>query len=106
LKFRGAFLTKKQRMLQVRIDEDDYDRLQQLAEETGISMSSLVRDHIGKIRVRNRSDERDRVAMLNRINANLNMIARWVNTHKSAAVSVEVLTHLMAIEREVEALAK
>ena len=39
--------------------------------------------------------------MLNRINANLNMIARWVNTHKSAADAVDVVAHLMALEREI-----
>lgn len=99
-------MAKKQHMLQVRIDEEDYEKLQKLADAAGISMSSLVRDHIGKIRVRNRTDERERVAMLNRINANLNMIARWVNTHKSAAASVEVVTHLMAIEREIGELSR
>ena len=44
--------------------------------------------------------------MLNRINANLNMIARWVNTHRGAADSVEVVSHLMAIERAIKELAK
>jgi hypothetical protein len=44
--------------------------------------------------------------MLNRINANLNMIARWVNTHKGAADAVQAVTHLMVIEREIKELAK
>lgn len=71
-----------------------------------MSMSEVVRDHLGKVKIRNRKDERDRVVMLNRINANLNMIARWVNTHKGAADAVQVVTHLMAIEREIKELAK
>jgi hypothetical protein len=57
------------------------------------------------VRIRNREDERARVAMLNRINANLNMIARWVNTHQGAADAVEVVAHLAAIERAVRELA-
>lgn len=69
-------------------------------------MSELVRDHLAKVKVRNRQDEKERIAMLNRINANLNMIARWVNTHKSAAETVEVVSHLMAIDRAIKELAK
>ncbi|EBV4848736.1 TPA: plasmid mobilization relaxosome protein MobC [Salmonella enterica] len=99
-------MAKKQHMLQVRISDDDYSALQTLAESADISMSALVRDHIGKIYVRNRSDERERIVMLNRINANLNMIARWVNTHKSAASAVEVVSHLVAIERHIQEMAR
>lgn len=69
-------------------------------------MSELVRDHLSKVRVRNRQDEKSRVAMLNRINANLNMIARWVNIHKNAADSVEVVSHLIAIEKAIKELSK
>jgi hypothetical protein len=39
--------------------------------------------------------------MLNRINANLNMIARCVNTWRIGAPAVEAVSHLMAIERAV-----
>lgn len=99
-------MAKKQHMLQVRISDDDYSALQTLAESADISMSALVRDHIGKIHIRNRSDERERIVMLNRINANLNMIARWVNTHKSAASAVEVVSHLVAIERHIQEMAR
>jgi hypothetical protein len=40
---------------------------------------------LGKIQVRHRDDERQRLAILNGLNANLNMIARWVNVHQSKA---------------------
>ncbi|MEI6984174.1 hypothetical protein WCV48_31315, partial [Klebsiella pneumoniae] len=66
----------------------------------------LVRDHLGRVSVRNKDVDRERIAMLNRINANLNMIARWVNTHKSAASSVEVVAHLMDIERHIRELSR
>lgn len=93
-------------MLRVRFSDDEYAELKFLADEAGISMSQLVRDHLGKVRVRNREDEKERVAMLNRINANLNMIARWVNTHKDSADALEVVSHLMVIERYISELAK
>ena len=40
-----------------------------------------------------------------RIGSNLNQIARWVNTHKTAAEAAEIVAHLVAIERELGALA-
>jgi hypothetical protein len=93
-------------MLRVRFSDDEYDRLKSLADNAGVSMSELVRDHLGRVKVRNRDDEKQRIAMLNRINANLNMIARWVNTHKSSADTIEVVSHLMVIERHIDELAK
>lgn len=93
-------------MLRVRFSDAEWQALQDLSESASMTMSEVVRDHLGKVTIRNRKDERDRVAMLNRINANLNMIARWVNTHKGAADAVQVVTHLMVIEREIKELAK
>lgn len=93
-------------MLRVRFSDAEWEALQALSESAGMNMSELVRDHLAKVKVRNRQDEKERIAMLNRINANLNMIARWVNTHKSAAETVEVVSHLMAIDRAIKELAK
>lgn len=99
-------MTTRNNMLRVRFSDAEWQALQDLAESANMTMSEVVRDHLGKVKIRNRKDERDRVVMLNRINANLNMIARWVNTHKGAADAVQVVTHLMAIEREIKELAK
>lgn len=96
---------RREKLLRIRVNDDEYERLQTLANEAGMTPSTLVRDHIGKLRVRNRSDEQQRIAMLNRINANLNMIARWVNTHRGAAETVEVVSHLKAIQQAVEVVA-
>ena len=93
-------------MLRVRFSDAEWEALQALSESAGMNMSELVRDHLAKVKVRNRQDEKERIAMLNRIIANLNMIARWVNTHKSAAETVEVVSHLMAIDRAIKELAK
>ncbi|EME7447837.1 TPA: hypothetical protein RG646_RS22750 [Providencia rettgeri] len=99
-------MTTRNNMLRVRFSDAEWQALQDLSESASMTMSEVVRDHLGKVTIRNRKDERDRVAMLNRINANLNMIARWVNTHKGAADAVQVVTHLMVIEREIKELAK
>ncbi|WP_281279663.1 hypothetical protein [Swingsia samuiensis] len=44
--------------------------------------------------------------MLNRINANLNMIDRWVNTYQDAADTVQVVSHLIAIQRSITEIAE
>ncbi|WP_119963679.1 plasmid mobilization protein [Candidatus Fukatsuia symbiotica] len=61
----------------VRFSGTEWERLQQLSKSAEMSMSEFVRNHLGKVSVRNRNDERKQVAMLNRINANLNMIKYW-----------------------------
>ena len=43
--------------------------------------------------------ERERTRELARLGNNLNQIARWANTHKEAIEAVEVIGHLIAIER-------
>ncbi len=99
-------MPNRENMLRVRFSDLELSELKSLSEQAGMSMSELIRDHLDKLQVRNRQDEKQRVVMLNRINANLNMIARWVNTYRGSADSIEVVTHLLAIERAVKELAK
>ena len=94
-----ARMEKRTERLYIRLTKDELEHAQKLAENAGLTVSELVRDHLGKTTVRNRNDERQRTINLNRINANLNMIARWVNTHKSNADTTQVLVELIAIDR-------
>ena len=48
--------------------------------------------------------ERERTRELARVGNNLNQIARWANTHKGAVEAIEVIGHLIAIERALVAL--
>ena len=95
-------MKKREKTLKVRCSDDEWEVLQVLSNSAGMSMSELVRDHLGKVKVRNRQDEKERTVMLNRINANLNMIARWANTHKSAGESIQVISQLMVIKQEIK----
>jgi len=88
----------------MRLSAEEYAALEAKAEAAGMTMTALLRDHFGKVRIRDRDTERRRVALLNRINANLNMMAKWVNTHKGAADTVTVLAHLVALEAEITRL--
>ena len=99
-------MTTRNHMLRVRFSDAEWEALQVLSNSAGMTMSEMVRDHLGKVTVRNKKDEKERTGMLNRINANLNMIARWVNTYRGAAESVEVVSHLIAIDRSIKDLSK
>lgn len=98
--------TTRDKTLRVRFSDDEFKALQERAAEAGLSMSELVRDHVGQVKIRNRKDEHMRNVTLNRINANLNMIAKWANTHKGAGEAVDVIAHLAALQREIGKLAK
>jgi len=91
-------------VLKVRLSESERDRLAVIARSADKTIADLIRSDSGRLTVRDVRTERERIAMLNRINANLNMIARWVNTHRGAADTVQVLVELAAVERAVREL--
>ncbi|MDE0358980.1 MAG: MobC family plasmid mobilization relaxosome protein, partial [Gammaproteobacteria bacterium] len=71
-------------------------------------LSALVREAMARTRTWTAPAaevERERTKQVARIGNNLNQIARWVNTHKAAIEAVEVIVHLIAIERALRALA-
>lgn len=91
-------------ILRVRFSNDEFENLKKLSDDAGMSMSVLVRDHLEKVKVRDKSEERQRNINLNRINSNLNMIAKWVNTHKELADVIRVTELLISIQRGVTKL--
>jgi len=99
-------MDKRNKNLNIRISDAEYEALSKLSVDANMSISELIRDHIGKVNIRNRNDEKQRTMMLNRINANLNMIARWANTHQKNTDKIEVLAHLVAIEYKIKELIK
>jgi hypothetical protein len=96
--------TPRGRRVWVRFSEDEYQALKARADEAGLTASALIRDHLGKVWVRNRADEARRNELLNRINANLNMIARWVNTYQNALEALAVRRRLMLVEGQIARL--
>ena len=77
------------------------------ARSAGLTLSDLVRRSVGRVRtwtVAHAELERERTRELARLGNNLNQIARWANTHKEVIEAVEVIAHLIAIERTLRAL--
>ena len=78
------------------------------ARSAGLTLSDLVRRSLGRVHtwtVPHAEVERERTREVARIGNNVNQIARWANTHKGAVEAVEVIGHLIDIERALAALA-
>lgn len=95
--------------IEIRCSEKDRAEWKQKAEAAGLTLSDLVRQSLARVRTwtaKDRQIARDRVLQLARIGNNLNQIARWANTHKSAADAAEVIGVLIGIERLLQNLEK
>ena len=78
------------------------------AAAAGASLSALLLQAMARTRTWTApaaAVERERTRQIARIGSNLNQIARWANTHKTVAEAVEVIAHLVTIERAITALA-
>jgi len=77
------------------------------AHAAGLSISELVRQAMNRVRISHVGDRAvqiERTRQIAKIGNNLNQIARWVNRYKTTADTVEVVTHLIAIEQALAAL--
>jgi len=89
----------------IRMTKEEKAALKKKAEAVG-GMSALLRMFAQDVRIRDRETERKRIIMWNRINANLNMIAKHCNFYKSASEAVEIISRLIAIGREAKRLGR
>ena len=93
--------------VKIRASEAERAEWHAKARSAGLTLSDLVRRSVGRVRtwtVAHAEVERERTRELARLGNNLNQIARWANTHKEAIEAVEVIGHLIAIERALAAL--
>jgi hypothetical protein len=86
--------------IKVRLSSSEYARLKAVATSVGKPPAVFLREHFDAVQVRHRDDEHQRNALLNRWNANLNMIAKWVNTYRGYADARHVIRQLRTLERE------
>jgi hypothetical protein len=86
--------------IKVRLSSAEYERLKAVAASAGKPPAVFLREHVDEVRVHHREDEHQRNVLLNRWNANLNMIAKWVNTYREHADVRHVIRQLKTLERE------
>lgn len=89
----------RKNIVTVRLLDSEKDELNRKADAAGLPSAVWLRRRIAKGTIPNVSAMKERTAMLNRWNANLNMIAKWCNTHKGAADAIEVKAELVALHR-------
>ena len=95
-------------MLAARVTPAEHATWQKKA-AAGVSPSELLRRAMAQTRTWTapaRAIERERTRQIARIGNNLNQLARWANTHKSAAEAVTVLANLVSFERSLLAVAR
>ena len=88
--------------IKVRVTGAEQAGWQTKAASTGVSLSELVRSAMNRVKTWtpvNVEIERERNRELAKIGNNLNQIARWANTYKSAADAIEIVSHLRSIEQ-------
>ena len=93
----------------VRVSAAEFAAWKAKAAAAGVPLSDLLRQAMARTRTWTAAAaeaERDRTRQVARIGNNLNQIARWANTHADKADAVEVIAHLVAIEREIAQMAR
>ena len=96
-------MAKAERWERVRATSEEIERWKAMARASGMPLSELVRQSIGRARAWSpdrAAIERDRTLQLARIGSNLNQVARWANARKSAADAVRVTAALVARPRK------
>lgn len=90
----------RERVIKVRVFDDQYLFLKAKAQAAGVTVSELLRDRGDQIVVVNRSDWRRRTYQLAAIGNNLNQLARWANGHP-AGDAHQLMLALLRVERAV-----
>ena len=91
-----------------RVSATEFADTRAKAAAAGVPLSALLRQAMARTRTWTAPAaevERERTRQVARIGNNLNQIAGWANTYKGGVDAVEVVVHLVAIERALAALA-
>ena len=95
-------------MVAARVTPAEHAAWQEKAAAAGVSPSALLREGMARTRTWTApalAVESERIRQIARI-GNLNQLARWVNTHKTAAEAVTVIAHLVSFERSLREVAR
>ncbi len=93
--------------IKIRLSKQEKLAWQEKAARAGISLSTLIREAMGRTRTwtaGDRSSIQEQTRQISRIGNNLNQIAKWANTYKGTAEAIEIIEALMAIEKALNKL--
>ena len=96
-------------MVAARVTPAERAAWREKASAAGVSTSALLREAMARTRTWTApamAVESERVRHIARIGNNLNQLARWANTHRTAAEAVSVIAHLVSFERALREVAR
>ena len=96
-------------MVAARVTPAEQAAWQEKAAAAGVSPSALLREAMARTRTWSApalAIESERIRQIARIGNNLNQLARWANTHKTAAEAITVIAHLVSFERSLRAVVR
>lgn len=105
-------MRKRTELVTLRVTPEEKLAWTALAEADDLTLADLVRSRLGHSDAVGREPKKKRIgrkadpvllANVGRVGSNLNQIARWANSFKSAAEASEVLLALVAIEQLLQA---
>ncbi|HMM40118.1 MAG TPA: plasmid mobilization relaxosome protein MobC [Desulfovibrio sp.] len=88
--------------IKLRVSEEEKAEFEAKAEAAGMTLADLIRYRLLQYRMRKTSVEQESLRLIARAGANLNQVARWVNTYKSEAEAIKVIVYLDAVLRELK----
>ena len=96
-------------MVAARVTPTEHGAWRDKAAAAGVSPSTLLREAMARTRTWTApalAVESEHIRQIARIGSNLNQLARWANTHKTAVEAVTVLAHLVSFERSLLSVAR
>lgn len=100
-------MRKRDHIVKVRVSSDEKTLWETRATAQQMTLADLIRasmnidtvDREPKKKRLTRQADPILLANIGRVGSNLNQLARWANTHKSAAEAAEIMLALVAIEK-------
>jgi hypothetical protein len=99
---------RRDKWVHLKVAESERDAWQSQAADAGLTLADLMRQKMGGAAEVNRDPPRRRrltkaadpalLAILGRLNGNMNSLAKWASTYKSKAEAVPVLAALVAMD--------
>jgi hypothetical protein len=93
--------------IKIRVTNDEKQEIYDKAILAGCTVTDLIRQSLCRVKTWTAKDkevERERIREIRRLGQNLNQVAKWCNSHKSAADAMQVLVLLAVIERNLQKL--
>ena len=87
--------------IKFRVNTQERESILQKAASQHMTVTDFLRERALDFRVRQLPMEKERLRQLARIGNNLNQLARWVNSHKSTAEAMQVISVLLRLEQHI-----